>query len=354
MRVFVELSQDVDAASWGARHAAGLAADSTPYGLHHLEDHGHRVRFSHALADGPVRRVSEIAAGRLWGLQPVAALTRSWEGARRGAEVVLCMDERNGVPAALMPTRAPVVTGIAWMEDPAAMSAVHRAVAKVALDRAAGVFVECAAMFEPLVHDFRVPAEKVHFVTLGIDEQHFTPSAHAAVPDRVFSVGDDRMRDYDTLTTALRRVHEQRPGTTAEIATTLPVELPAEWTTIHRRRMDHAVKECYQRATVVALALAPTRQGSGLTVILEAMASARPLVVTDNPGLSDYVEHGVTGLLVPAQDSGAMAAAIAELLAEPDRAAAMGREGRRRVEERFTTRHMAADLDRVIRACVSR
>lgn len=207
-------------------------------------------------------------------------------------------------------------------------------------------------MVDPLVTNFGVAPDRLHFVTLGIDEEHFAPSDASRVAGRVFTVGDDRMRDYDTLAAALMRVRSERPDMTAEVATTLPVGLPAEWATIHRRRMDDAVRECYARAEVVALALNPTRQGSGLTVILEAMASARPVVVTDNPGLSDYVEHGVTGFLVDPGSPGDMAAAVRTLLQDPARAEAMGREGRRRVEDRFTSAHMAADIDRVLRASV--
>lgn len=348
MRVFIELSQDVDAASWGEKNARGLAPDATPYGLHRLEDHGHRVRFAPPVTRPIARRLGEVTSARLWGLQPVRALAAAMDRARRGADVVLCMDERNGVPAALSPSSTPVVTGVAWLEDPSELSPAYRAVAMRALERATAVFVECSAMVEPLVQSFGVPAEKVHFVNLGIDADHFTQATQPPIRERVFSVGDDRMRDYDTLVDALHRVHARRPAMTAEVATTLPVDLPAEWGQLHRRRMDQEVKGCYERAEVVALALRPTRQGSGLTVILEAMASGRPVVVTDNPGLSDYVEHGVTGLLVPAKDPGAMADAIDALLADPGRAAAMGREGRRRVEGHFTTAHMADDLASVL------
>lgn len=266
--------------------------------------------------------------------------------------MVLCMDERNGIPAALMPSRVPVVSGIAWLDDLDALSTVHAGTVSLALSRMAGVFTECRAMLDPLEHGLGIPADRLHFVTLGIDEEHFRPSAEPPIADRVFSVGDDRMRDYDTLVAALHQVRDHRPTLTAEVATTLPVNLPEEWSTIHRRRMDHAVRGCYQNASVVALALESTPHGSGLTVILEAMASARPLVVTDNPGLSDYVEHGVTGLLVPQGSPGAMAEAVESLLADPDRAAAMGRAARARVEEQFTTKHMAADLDRVLRSAV--
>lgn len=354
MRVFVELAQSVDPSTWAARNAEGLAADASPYGLHHLERFGHEVRFCRVGRTRGVRRVGEIVSARLWGLQPVYALHALSDRRRRSADVVLCMDERNGLPAALVPSSTPVVTGIAWLEDPSELSPAHRAVVRRGFDRVAAVFVECSAMVDPLVRGFGLPPEKVEFVTLGIDAEHFSPSDDPPIPGRVFSVGDDHMRDYSTLVDALEQVHAERPGMTAEIATTLPIDFPDAWAVVHRRRMDHAVRDCYRRASVVALSLHPTRQGSGLTVILEAMASARPVVVSDNPGLDDYVINGETGILVPPGDSAAMAEAVRMLLDDPERAAEMGRRGRRLVEEKFTTRHMAADIDRVLRAAVTR
>lgn len=345
----VELSQDVDVAGWARRHAAGHAADRTPYGLHHLETLGHTVRFADTASNPRVRRAGGIIAARAWGLQPVHVGLAATGPLSRGADVVLCMDERTGIPAALLAQRTPVVSGIAWLEDPADFDTAYVQIARRAVQRMAGVFVECSAMIDPLAESFGVSRDRLHFVHLGIDEQHFSPSGEPPIEGRVFSVGDDRMRDHATLAAALRRVHAAHPQMTAELATTLPVDLPSSWAQIHRRRMDAAVRECYARASIVAVALRPTRQGSGLTVILEAMASGRPVIVTDNPGLDDYVEDGVTGLLVPAGSPEAMADAIGSLLADPDRARRMGEAGRRRVETSFTTRHMAEDVDRILR-----
>jgi glycosyltransferase involved in cell wall biosynthesis len=50
----------------------------------------------------------------------------------------------------------------------------------------------------------------------------------------------------------------------------------------------------------------------------------------------------VTGRVVPARDPGAMAAALIELIASPERARAMGRAGRHRFEERFSAERMVA------------
>jgi glycosyltransferase involved in cell wall biosynthesis len=52
-------------------------------------------------------------------------------------------------------------------------------------------------------------------------------------------------------------------------------------------------------------------------VVLEALASARPIVATPVGGIPDVVDHGRTGLLVPVRDVPALAAALAEALARP-------------------------------------
>jgi len=70
--------------------------------------------------------------------------------------------------------------------------------------------------------------------------------------------------------------------------------------------------------------------------ILEAMAAARPVVATRVGGAEEMIDDGVTGVLVPPSDPGAMAAALRRVLATGDAGAAMGAAARRRVESEFT------------------
>jgi len=65
-------------------------------------------------------------------------------------------------------------------------------------------------------------------------------------------------------------------------------------------------------------------------VILEAMASALPVVASAISGIPLAVRDGETGYLVPEQDAGALVDALGRLLADPRRARAMGEAGRRR------------------------
>ncbi|WP_405689324.1 glycosyltransferase family 4 protein [Streptomyces sp. NBC_00057] len=68
--------------------------------------------------------------------------------------------------------------------------------------------------------------------------------------------------------------------------------------------------------------------------VQEAMASAVPVIAPAAGGPLDLVDHGRTGLLVPPFDTGAVAAAVGALAADPALAAAYGATGRATVEGR--------------------
>lgn len=74
--------------------------------------------------------------------------------------------------------------------------------------------------------------------------------------------------------------------------------------------------------------------------ILEAMAAARPVVATRVGGIPEIVQDNNTGLLVEPSDSTGLALAIATLLADRQKAVAMGQAGQARVNEKFTSTNM--------------
>ena len=77
-----------------------------------------------------------------------------------------------------------------------------------------------------------------------------------------------------------------------------------------------------------------SRPADGLNVcVLDAMSCGKPVVASTVAGNPLAVVNGVTGLLVPEQDPPALAAAVAALIDNPQAAAAMGRAGRKRIEE---------------------
>ncbi|GAA4719574.1 O-antigen biosynthesis protein WlbH [Pedococcus ginsenosidimutans] len=69
--------------------------------------------------------------------------------------------------------------------------------------------------------------------------------------------------------------------------------------------------------------------------VVEASACGLPVVVTDVAGLSEVVEDGVTGYVVPRDDPGALALAVLSLVDDPRERDRMGSAGRATVEARY-------------------
>jgi glycosyltransferase involved in cell wall biosynthesis len=67
-------------------------------------------------------------------------------------------------------------------------------------------------------------------------------------------------------------------------------------------------------------------EGSPLST-MEYLAAGLPVVATDVGGMPDLVHHGENGLLVPRRDPAALASAVCDLLADPERARQMGERG---------------------------
>lgn len=77
--------------------------------------------------------------------------------------------------------------------------------------------------------------------------------------------------------------------------------------------------------------------GEGISnTVLEAMATSLPVIATDVGGTSELLERGITGELVPAADSDALAERIVAYSRNPETARNAGRAGRARVERLFT------------------
>jgi starch synthase len=77
------------------------------------------------------------------------------------------------------------------------------------------------------------------------------------------------------------------------------------------------------------------------------MAAGRPVVGRRVGALPETVVHGVTGLLVDDDRPESVAAALRALLADPERAAAMGRAGQERAQARYGADAHAARVEEI-------
>ena len=90
----------------------------------------------------------------------------------------------------------------------------------------------------------------------------------------------------------------------------------------------------FKQANLVCL---PSHGGEGVPkVLLEAAASGRAIVAADVPGCREIVRPGINGILVPPRNPVALAAAIEELLRDPERRLRMGGRGREIAANEFS------------------
>ncbi len=117
--------------------------------------------------------------------------------------------------------------------------------------------------------------------------------------------------------------------------------VPAEELAAHHAMADVFAMPCRTRGSGLDV------EGLGI-VYLEASATGVPVVAGNSGGAPESVVDGQTGVVVDGWDVGAIAATVGDLLADPDRAAAMGAAGRRWVVDNWQWSTKAARLSELL------
>jgi len=86
--------------------------------------------------------------------------------------------------------------------------------------------------------------------------------------------------------------------------------------------------------------------------LLEAMASAKPVVATAVGGIPEIVVDKITGLLVAPNDAVALANSILAVLSDKNLSERLGKEGRKRIEEMFDARKVVKNIESIYDAAL--
>ncbi len=211
-----------------------------------------------------------------------------------------------------------------------------------------------------LLHQ-RCPDSRIQRVYNGIDLERF-PAPHYersgdTVP-RIISIGRlVAFKGFEYLIDACAELARQGLEFTCEIIGDGPLRADLE-ARIRKLNLSgrlqlfgslsqEAVLEKLRAADIFALASVIDAQGASdvfPTVIIEAMAAARPVVSTRLAGIPESVVHGETGLLVPPGDTMALAEALSRLIEDAKLRCDYGRAGRARIEQHFRIEHTVAPL----------
>ena len=220
-------------------------------------------------------------------------------------------------------------------------------------------FVACISEFaRSQAMLFSDPAHwhKLHVVHCGVE-----PVLYADTPappeDRLLFVGRlAAVKGVPVLLRALARARETRPALTLDL-----VGDGEDRAALERLAADLGLGEVVRfhgylgQADVARMlretgALVLPSFAEGVPVVLmEAMATARPVIATRVGGVTELVEHGVSGLLVPPGAEAPLAEAITVLASDQSRRAAMGAAGRAAVIAGFDARQEAARMLRLLR-----
>jgi glycosyltransferase involved in cell wall biosynthesis len=177
-----------------------------------------------------------------------------------------------------------------------------------------------------------VAAQRVHIRPEPVDTRFYRPQGGDREP-YVLSVGAER-RDYPTLLDAVRGLGA-RAVIVASSAWAGPQEVAAEgddWVDVRRGVPYRELRDLYDRAAAVVVAVEPGADyGAGVNALQEGLAMARPVILTETPGLEGYLDDGQTGRLVPAGDPQALREVLAAVLSDDNGAARLGRQGREAV-----------------------
>lgn len=231
---------------------------------------------------------------------------------------------------------------------------------------------------ELAVQELGISEDRLALVPYQVDPAFWRPEAVAE--ERLICSAGLEFRDYPTLVRAVDGLdvkvvigaasHWSKRRNTAE-GRQLPPNVAVS-------AFDYvALRRLYARSSIVVVPLDETDFQAGVTTILEAMAMAKPVIVTHTQGQTDVVEdrrtttRGVnprprpaslvrsmaesaglpvepTGLYVVPGDHAALKQAIVYLLEHPEQRRKLGDAGRRTVEQLLTVDHFAERMRRLV------
>ncbi|MGH7392636.1 MAG: glycogen synthase [Candidatus Rokuibacteriota bacterium] len=232
---------------------------------------------------------------------------------------------------------------------------------RTAVEAADRVIAVSRTMRDDILQHFRVDPAKVVVIHNGIDPERFrrTPrrealERHRVRPPYVLFVG--RITDQKGIFDLLQAAPRLPAGVQVVLCASAP-DTPEIEERLRRAVPQHPnvvwidsmvpVDEVIQLYSHAAVFACPSVYEPFGLINLEAMACETPVVASAVGGILEVVEEGVTGTLVPPSRPEELAAALARMLADPDRARTMGRAGRRRVEEHFSWASVAERTERV-------
>ncbi len=336
------------------REALGVPAGSglryTLFGLDELAASGFDVGHSlePRLRPGPGARVGAALANRavrlLGGYSGDFATVLACRARLRAADVVFSTVDTVGIPLALLARAGTLGTPVVYAAIglPERLEQLRTSAARrlyLSAYRRLHVIVAYGwGEVDVLRAWLGEGGPDVVFVPFGVDTAYFTPDPDRPLEADVVSIGTDPRRDFSLLV----RLAERLSGRTFRVMTSVEHAgalggVPPN-VTVETGVPFPTVRDRLAGARVVVLPVHDNSYSGATTVLLQAMATGKPVVVSRTAAIARgyHLEDGVNVRLVPPGELDALEGAVVELLSDAERAAAVGARARETAE-----RHLA-------------
>jgi glycosyltransferase involved in cell wall biosynthesis len=190
-----------------------------------------------------------------------------------------------------------------------------------------------------ICRDFRIPAERVHIIPLGVDTRVFHPRQAARVPGRIIAVAsaDSAIKGLATLLRAVGKLATDRDVHLVIVGKPAPAteRLAAQLSLDDRITFTHGLDDGAFSALLASAetAVVPSLYEGFSLPAVEHMASGTPLVASRTGALPEVT--GDAAVLVKPGDDEELAAVLRRLHDSPAERAALGGRALARVRERF-------------------
>lgn len=209
-----------------------------------------------------------------------------------------------------------------------------------------------------LVSTKHIPAPKISVIYNAVDLRKFAHAVDVRALKRTLNVPDDAQvvgivaglrpwKAHDVFLTAAAEVLQKAPDTYFVIAGD-----GSERDNLEKMALDLRISDRVRFLGVVDnvptllrafdLSVLSSYHEAFPISLLESMAAARPIVATDVGSVSELVEDGVNGYLVPPRAPRQLARAMMRILRDPQLGKRIGEAGRKRVEKQYTVERMVS------------
>jgi len=194
-----------------------------------------------------------------------------------------------------------------------------------------------------------LPKRRLSVVPFGVDAAFFAGDEESSRGEEEFvlSVGRDAGRDYETLCEAIAGTNYPLvivAGSNNSLGKRVPPQ-----STVRADVDIREIRDLYRRARVVVVPSRPATNAagsdcSGQTVILDALAAGKAVIVTERSWIREYFTVGEDLIVVPAEDEEALRSALSDLWEDVALRHKLATHGRATVVSKYTTKHFASRL----------